>query len=564
MMRFRDITLGGEFAISYRIGFFAIPILIITVPLTSVAENTSGSFLTWTLAATIGTSVAVLALLVIDKTLWANRRIKPIPNDYLFIAGAALGALKGLITEITAHYLGVTGISAASIIERTVSSASIGTLAVPLIALMEFSLHAHKRLKIAKFNELAGINDLLDNLDNKDLEERFLSQVVSRVNQTKLEFIQKYVSNPDVTPEDIATYLNKVASELIRPLSHEAQKIDSHLKLARISIKEMIYRLPSAISIGLPWIMAVYVASSARVQLQLRGLSSGLLILLLDLLSLYVSIFVFLKVVKYGKYSISRIIKLFITALLAHSVISLIFAEIIFGNYKLNFALNIFWTALTIAEVSIASLFLTHELDELDRLEREYSTKFQTLLRFTQGQPRLAPTLARYLHGHMQSRLIASAFRIRVASSKEEIAKELLLVLENLELPADIADKVKVKTSLEIVSDLKELWEPFIELYLSEIEIKQLPIRTASEVCELLNEAISNAFRHGLASKVEVSITVSGNSCELKVRDNGEGLSTSSPGMGSEIFNKLTKSWNLERTGNHTEFRAIINSNANR
>ena len=51
MMRFRDITLGGEFAISYRIGLFAIPILIITVPLTSVAENTSGTFLTWTIAA---------------------------------------------------------------------------------------------------------------------------------------------------------------------------------------------------------------------------------------------------------------------------------------------------------------------------------------------------------------------------------------------------------------------------------------------------------------------------------------------------------------------------------
>ena len=560
MMRFRDITLGGEFAISYRIGLFAIPILIITVPLTSVAENTSGTFLTWTIAATIGTAVAVLALLVIDKTLWANRRIKPIPNNYLFIAGAALGALKGLITEITAHYLGVTGISAASIIERTVSSASIGTLAIPLIALMEFSLHAHKRLKIAKFNELAGINDLLDNLDNKDLEEKFLSQVVSRVNQTKLEFIQQYVSNPDATPEDIATYLNKVASELIRPLSHEAQKIDSHLKLARIGIKEMIYRLPSAINIGLPWIMAVYAASSARVQLQLRGLNSGLLILLLDLLSLYISVLVFLNIIKYGKYSITRIITLFFGALLTHSLISLILAETIFGNYKLNFALNIFWTALTIAEVSIASLFLTHELDELDRLEREYSTKFQTLLRFTQGQPRLAPTLARYLHGNMQSRLIASAFRIRVANSKEEIAEELLLVLDNLELPTHIADKVKLKTSLEIVSDLKELWEPFIELNLSEIEIRQLPIRTASEICELLNEAISNAFRHGLASKVEVSITVSGNTCELKVRDNGEGLSTSSPGMGSEIFNKLTKSWNLERTGNHTEFRAILNT----
>ena len=292
MMRFRDITLGGEFAISYRIGFFAIPILIITVPLTSVAENASGSFLTWTLAATIGTSVAVFALLLIDRTLWANRRIKPIPNNYLFIAGAALGALKGSITEITAHYLGVTGISAASIIERTLSSASIGTLTIPLVALMEFSLHAHKRLKIAKFNELAGISDLLDNLDNKDLEEKFLSQVVSRLNQTKFEFMQKYVSNPNATPEDIATYLNKISSELIRPLSHEAQKIDSHLKLVRIGVKEMIYRLPSAISIGLPWIMAVYAASSARVQLQLRGLSGGLFILALDLISLYVSVFV--------------------------------------------------------------------------------------------------------------------------------------------------------------------------------------------------------------------------------------------------------------------------------
>ena len=435
MMRFRNITLGGEFAISYRIGLIAIPLLIITVPLTDVAEKTSSSFSHWTMAATVGTLVAVIGLIVVDKTIWANRRIRPVSNYQLFLIGGILGAIKGAITEVAAAFLGVEGITLTTILERTISSASIGSLAIPLIALMEFSLNAHKRLRIAQVNEIPGIDDLLNNIDNSRIEDQFLTKVRTRIENIRVDLVNNFLNKDKLNSDEVSLHLIKIANELIRPLSHDATKVHKKISIGRFGWREVNYRLPNAIAVGLPWVVAVYIATSARVQLQLRGLNGGALMLVLDVATLYLSIYMFIRINAKGRFTLLKINTSLILAIFFHTAASYFIALFIFGNYKLNFALNVFWTAFTIAEVSIASLYLTHELNELDKLEQEYSSKFQTLLRFTQGQSKLIPTLARYLHGTMQNRIITSANRIKRIEDESEIRKELVIVLENLHLP---------------------------------------------------------------------------------------------------------------------------------
>ncbi len=558
MMRFRNITLGGEFAISYRIGLIAIPLLIITVPLTDVAEKSSGSFFHWTLAAIVGTLVAVIGLITVDKTIWANRRIRPVSNYQLFLIGGILGAIKGAITEVAAAFLGVEGITLTTILERTISSASIGSLAIPLIALMEFSLNANKRLKIALDNEIPGINDLLDNLDNSRIEDQFLTKVRTRIENIRVDLVENFLNKDKLNNEEVSLHLSKIANELIRPLSHDATNVHKKLSLGRYGWREVNYRLPNAIAVGLPWIIAVYIATSARVQLQLRGLNGGAFMLVLDVATLYLSIYIFIRINAKGRFTLLKINTSLILAIFFHTAASYFIALFIFGNYKLNFALNVFWTAFTIAEVSIASLYLTHELNELDKLEQEYSSKFQTLLRFTQGQSKLIPTLARYLHGTMQNRIITSANRIKKIEDDSEIRKELAIVLDNLQLPDKFEDKFANKSAEEMFTEIVSLWVGLITIEAKDFNFSKIDSQKFSDICEILNEGISNAFRHGGATEITLRLKQSGNSDLLEIIDNGFGFGEVVPGLGSLIYSRSSESWNLARVEEQTILSAVL------
>ena len=564
MMRFRNITLGGDFAISYRIGLIAIPLLIITVPLTDVAEKTSGSFSHWTMAATVGTLVAVIGLITVDKTIWANRRIRPVSNYQLFLIGGILGAIKGAITEVAAAFLGVEGITLTTILERTISSASIGSLAIPLIALMEFSLNAHKRLRIAQVNEIPGIDDLLNNIDNSRIEDQFLTKVRTRIENIRVDLVNNFLNKDKLNSDEVSLHLIKIANELIRPLSHDATKVHKKISIGRFGWREVNYRLPNAIAVGLPWVVAVYIATSARVQLQLRGLNGGALMLVLDVATLYLSIYMFIRINAKGRFTLLKINTSLILAIFFHTAASYFIALFIFGNYKLNFALNVFWTAFTIAEVSIASLYLTLELNELDKLEQEYSSKFQTLLRFTQGQSKLIPTLARYLHGTMQNRIITSANRIKRIEDESEIRKELVIVLENLHLPEKFEDKFANKSAEEMFAEIVSLWAGLVTIEAQNFDFSKVDSQKFSDICEILNEGISNAFRHGGATEIKLLLDQSEGSNILKIIDNGSGFSEMVPGLGSLIYSKGTESWNLERIENQTVLRAVLSNTAAR
>ncbi|MEN9736277.1 MAG: hypothetical protein RL129_987 [Actinomycetota bacterium] len=558
MMRFRDIELGGEFAISYRIGIFAIPILIFTVPLTSVAESTQGTFISWTFAAIFGTLIAVFALLTVDRTIWKNRRIHPVPNSHLFLVGGIIGSIKGATTEVSAMFIGVHGINWVTVIERMISSATIGTLAIPLIALMEFSWSAHNRLKTAKFDELAGIDDLLNNIDNKDKVNHFLQNASRRIDDARDDFIRKFVNVDSLQVDEIGDFLIKTANQLIRPLSHSAEKIDLHAKLGKHGWKEVIARLPNALKLGLPWLLAIYAATTARVQLQLRGLFGGSLMLVFCIATLYLTIKVFLYFCENHISNVKQILPTLFVIIFSHSVLGLIFAMSVFGDYILNFWFNFFWIAFTVVEVCVATLYLTTELSELDRLEKEYSSKYQTLLKFSQGQPKLAPTLARYLHGTIQSRLVASAQRIRNAKTEDEIRAELNTVIDNLKLPKDIVDQIEIKSASDMLTEILDLWSPFMTLNIDSIPIEKIASSEVNKICDLLNEALSNAFRHGNATHAIVKIWLESENLRLSVSDDGEGIKSNVRGLGSTIYDRSAMSWSLVRKSSQTEFLAYL------
>ena len=562
MTRFKNITLGGEFAISYKIGALALPVLILTIPLTSKAEGSSGSFVQWTFAAVVGTIPAIAALFILDRVIWKNRRIRPVKNESLFLAGGLIGALKGVSTELSALFLlKIDNVDLYSITERTISSSSIGAISIPLIALMSFSWSANLRIRETKLNELAGIDNLLESLGDKTVELEFLEITRDRISKAKDEFISEFLLTSNKNKADIAYKLNSIAIELIRPLSHSANQILKRSIIKDHTFIESIHRFPASVNLGIPWLIALFISSSARIQLQIRGILGGIVMLVFSTFIFWVCINLFVWACSRGESSFQKVFGNFVFAIFLNSTLSWAVSEMLFSDYKVNYLVNVLWCGIIVVAVGIGTLFLTYELEELDRLEVEYSAKYQKLLRLEQGRTRITASLARYLHGTMQTRLIASAYRIRNLSSisdDSELEKELRIVLSHFDLPRDFTLEVPNKSSTQMFEEIVELWKSFMDIKYQGIALQTVPTKTMSKICEFLNEALSNSFRHGKATAIQITLLETSKEITIKIQDNGQIVTDIKPSLGMETFNWVSTHWKLEHLSNGTLVTGIF------
>jgi signal transduction histidine kinase len=94
-----------------------------------------------------------------------------------------------------------------------------------------------------------------------------------------------------------------------------------------------------------------------------------------------------------------------------------------------------------------------------------------------------------------------------------------------------------------------EEWEPLIEVDLVplELDVKSISRSQSSNICDFINECLSNALRHGQATKANVEIAEAVTDILVIVSNNGELLGAVESGLGSKIFTQLSNSrWDIK------------------
>lgn len=125
--------------------------------------------------------------------------------------------------------------------------------------------------------------------------------------------------------------------------------------------------------------------------------------------------------------------------------------------------------------------------------------------------------LANLLHAKTQNRMLAQAMRLESGSDLDAELTELRRLLT--QLPA-------ARSEVLSSDDLVARWRGMLQV---DFTLDQEPSQLVLRVCE---EAIANAFRHGLATEVSISLT--GNT--LVVSDNGLGPVAGDSGLGSKLY----------------------------
>jgi len=178
----------------------------------------------------------------------------------------------------------------------------------------------------------------------------------------------------------------------------------------------------------------------------------------------------------------------------------------------------------------------------IDATETEAQARNRELVRASR-------TLARYVHGTLQSRLLASALAIEQAERVGdpagfdralEQARDALLVPELLPpLATDLTAAIAQVTAM---------WQGIAKVTAQIVQpLPPVPPPCIAEICVIVEEGLANAMRHGSATMADVTIALHDDRhLAITIADDGDGPAGGSPGLGATIFDQASASpWTL-------------------
>jgi len=169
------------------------------------------------------------------------------------------------------------------------------------------------------------------------------------------------------------------------------------------------------------------------------------------------------------------------------------------------------------------------------------------------------------LHGEIQAALTTAIARLTIrpiitSLDIAEVREDMQRILQSLEKPLNI--EIDLKAGMD---DLVEVWHGVVAInYTGSREAVDLldkdgfAKQSFSEICK---EAVSNAYRHGKATKVEIDLRIVSKRFELTITNDGvapqEGRTK---GIGSKMLDDLAPRWTLTNVDGITTLKARVPS----
>ena len=94
-----------------------------------------------------------------------------------------------------------------------------------------------------------------------------------------------------------------------------------------------------------------------------------------------------------------------------------------------------------------------------------------------------------------------------------------------------------------------EEWQPLLEIEPITLELNEssLSRSQACRICDFINECLSNALRHGHATRVRIQVSEALNDVLVVVSNNGSPVAQTKKGLGTKIFDQVSHSrWDIK------------------
>lgn len=554
-------ALGGRWFLEPASMVLVIPYLVLVSVLSGVIQIVgSGGPLedpvptVFLLVVTNLLSLAACWLLIglLNRTLLRGKSEKPVSVLAVLLISYAVGAFKGFTTGLFGYGLGAFGDIEIAFGSRWLETGILGLIMIPALTLTI--------MKIASLNEerdLIVAERVAALLRDQDAPDEVLSRRIdslrSELSLVIADLEEKANTEPERAQQLLESAITRLIDEHVRPLSHQIWK-EQQRKVPRITPGNLLIAgirtfKPNAWLLGallfVPLLMGQMVNLDEYPAL-IRTILTTLGIVGFTLLSGALSRAV--PKSQASAYPIGILIGTFAGIFLADLVlgplanVDFLLSGTLIYLLAMQCAVYISFGAMVFAkEKELDSELL--ELLGSDRIEAEAR-------RYLAGHSNR--NFAQYLHSDVQNSLLATALAVRHSdNSSADFALKLDRIKTVISKLGEGRGALAASTLQAITDELHFQWDGFVELnILGHPELNLQSDSSANALLEALNEAISNSLRHGLATKISISvIQVESNLRRfvVEVVDDGIGPKKGARGLGSSLLDIISnKTWDLK------------------
>jgi signal transduction histidine kinase len=550
-------ALTGRWSISRDPYLFVAPTTIASVVLIEATAYVPSEIFGWFLASAIGYLVFCAALYLAHRTAFKNREIVPTPVWWIFVLGFTAGVLKGVTTALVSYIYGLDIDLVAAIASRFFAAGILGLIGVPAIAIVMNLLQEfrEKRAQLIAEQVLVESRELQSQEVIAAMSDQLRISIESDLDLLLEDLRESLEHKTDKAPswQLIADNLRTTARDSVRSISHGLWEKKSEtvpdLKLTDIG-RAMI----TTSAFPLRFILPILLLSAIPQMINDFGVSAlwARLAALAALTALVYKLAEFL-IRRFPKWKVY----IYVSALIVASMAPLAFGHLVFGDpidaqfIGIGIVLAI-WLPMLTMTCGLLDTALKQRKEILDDLTKQIDRSRVRSISEDNEAIRLSNDMAKYLHGNLQSRLMASAFAIEVAGRAQDVAvltAEIEKARQSIRTPFDQFTSYDLEPVSKELRKLLEMWNGILvtELNFAGSDEFVSPSDTRN-IIHIVEECFSNSLRHGLATEATIVLIATETGTSLTVIDNGLGPREGSPGLGSSLFNSIAGShWSLTR-----------------
>jgi two-component sensor histidine kinase len=549
--------IGGKRAISLVPYIIIAPTTILSVVLIEPTEFTLNQVSGWLIASAVGYLLFCALLFMAHLTIFRNRAITPLPVWSVFALGFFAGAIKGATTGYISFQLGLVDSLQFAVVSRIYSAGFLGLIGVPSIAIIMASVDRFRVVRKELISEQMQIQT--QKLFNQNMIPAMQDELRKVVN-TDLNALTKELqgslladAQESASWRSLAENLRNSASFSIREMSHKLwdQKPSKFPDLTFTQVaRYMLSKNPFPLGI----IMPVFVISAIPVGLKEYNAFESFLRISITSVAMLAVLVIARSVIDSSR-RFKEVVYVFgvvFTATMPNAVSLFYFNDPVDAGFYGFLATQLIYIPTVVIFSGLIVAALRMRQDVLDQIQANIDATRIEAMATEHAMLRLSKEMAKYLHGNLQSRMMASALAIESAGKADNqvnLEYEISQVRNTFTTPFDHFNSLQIDSLSNSLAGLKRIWDGLVEIDATidgnEADHSSLD-NTAIFQC--LEEGVANAVRHGLASEVVIEIKMLTNQVDIKITDNGLGPREGDPGLGSSLFTSFAGNrWSLNR-----------------
>ena len=533
--------IGGRWAVSLLAFVLNAPLNIVSIVVNASETPGASDLGSWLIISVVGFLTFGGVLLVANFTVLRKRRITPVHVAVVVVVGAIAGGSRGFVVSVLAQLWQLPTSEGQEIAVRTLTGFGLGAVGVPLAALFLSVVSTYLRKRQLLVHEQTRLEVM--RMQSEGMSERLRSDVLAHVEGD----IQEVVDTGDPA--------------LARDLSRKIWEAPDDPPEPRLHIRQVLHTSITTNNYVV-WPVAVVWALSAWGALSLaQGWISAVIQMTFTLSALWIIFRVARRLTLRHK---NHALAIFVVANVGVVLVSGPLAWSIFDRREITDSLNLIlvnaaWFPLIIFLVTVVSGAVKSSEEVLVRLQAQVKQEEVRSLAASAESERIRREIAEQLHGTVQTRLLTSAALMRQPDLIRQLgfdSPEQIFA----ELDMNPSQNKPARTLDQRVQEIVKPWSALMEVSVT-VRAYSIPHSAQDALCRVLEEALSNAYRHGHASQVDCVIELSGTSSVMTVADNGVGPeSTHTTGLGTALLELHTRgNWSL-RSNPHggSVLRAVI------